>query len=80
MTTDFRLCECGHSNDVHKEIDDNYTPCSIYSCNCDDFNEVEITEKMAINLIRVFESEIRSFKKLILDKSAIVENLKKSLK
>ena len=39
--TEDNLCECGHFNTDHKEIDDNCVPCSIMNCNCDDFNTME---------------------------------------
>lgn len=35
-------CECGHSQDAHKELADGYSPCSDEPCACDDFNCVTI--------------------------------------
>lgn len=43
-------CECGHFNTDHKEIDDNYAPCSM-DCSCDDFNHEDNYKEEMENLI-----------------------------
>jgi hypothetical protein len=35
------ICECSHTNEEHKDLGDNYAPCSIMDCSCDDYNTME---------------------------------------
>jgi len=35
------ICECSHTNEEHKDLGDNYAPCSIMDCSCDDYNMME---------------------------------------
>ena len=75
----FMLCECGHSNEEHKEIDDNYAPCSIHDCSCDDFNGIELTKQTIKKEIEIFENSIKQKLSEINKDKQILSNLRKLL-
>ena len=75
----FMLCECGHTNEEHKEIDENYFPCCMHDCSCDDFSSIDLTKDQIKKQIELFQITIKE--RILKNKKdrQILSNLRKLL-